>query len=63
MEVTAKPAGVEETVDNKQSGYLTGFTGMFKRIIKETATLVTAVEEAEKVQTEPFSHPVYYPDG
>jgi len=27
------------------SGYLKGFTGMFKRIIKETATYVTIQDE------------------
>jgi hypothetical protein len=46
IESKNEPVPVEEDSANK-SGYLQGFTGMFKRIIKETATLVTAQEETK----------------
>lgn len=53
-DIKSEPAQAEEQNENK-SGYLTGFTGMFKRIIKETATLVTATEETKTHQPEPVT--------
>lgn len=54
-------AQTEEQNEIKQ-GYLTGFKGIFKRIIKETTTLVTATEETKINQIQPITNS-YQPEN